>query len=194
MMRRWRLVFAAIALSMVQIGFLGWMIAGRAAILRGGEEVLLRVQPVDPRDLLRGDYVSLNYDITDIPASIITNPRKDLSATLAGPIFVRLQKGPDGFWQAVSASLDVPASVPPGPEEADIKGEIVAGWPVGPDSSVRVRYGIERFYLPEGTGRAIENDMRVRPFAMRVAIARDGGAQIKALVDEGKTLFEEAPY
>ena len=31
------------------------LIVGRAAILRNGAEVLLRIQPVDPRDLLRGE-------------------------------------------------------------------------------------------------------------------------------------------
>lgn len=194
MMRGWRLVFAAILLSLAQVGFLGWMIAGRAAILRGGTEVLLKVEPVDPRDLLRGDYVSLNYEITNIPMSIITNVREGASVTEAGPIFVRLHKEPDGFWRAVSASLDVPASAPPEPGEADIKGEVVPGRSMEAGGSVRAHYGIERFYLPEGTGRAIEDDMRVRPFAMRVAIARDGTAQIRALVDEGKTLFEEPLY
>lgn len=194
MMRGWRLVVAAIVLSLVQIGFLGWMITGRAAILRGGAEVLLKVEPVDPRDLLRGDYVSLSYDITNIPTSIVTNVREGASVTETGPIFVRLHKEPDGFWRAVSASLDVPASAPPEPGEADIKGEVISGRPLEPGGSVRARYGIERFYLPEGTGRAIENDMRVRPFAMRVAIAKDGTAQIRALLDEGKTLFEEPLY
>lgn len=193
-MRGWRLVFAAIVLTLVQVGFLGWMIAGRAAILRTGSEVLLRVEPVDPRDLLRGDYVSLNYEITNIPASIITNIREGASITEKGPIFVRLHKGPDGFWRAASASLDVPASAPPELGEADIRGEVVSGRPLEAGGSVQAHYGIERFYLPEGAGRAIEKDMRVRPFAMRVALARDGAAQIRALVDEGRTLFEEPLY
>jgi uncharacterized membrane-anchored protein len=193
-MRGWRLLSAAIVLSLGQVAFLGWMIAGRATILRSGTEVLLKVEPVDPRDLLRGDYVSLNYEITNIPTSIITNIREGASATEAGPIFVRLHREDDGFWRAGSASLDVPASAPPGPDEADIKGEVVPGWSLSAGGSVRARYGIERFYLPEGEGRAIEKDMRVRPFALRVMIAEDGAAQIKALVDEGRTLFEEPLY
>ncbi|HWK66578.1 MAG TPA: GDYXXLXY domain-containing protein [Rhizobiaceae bacterium] len=193
-MRGWRLVFSAIVLSLVQIGFLGWIIAGRAAILRSGTEVLLKVEPVDPRDLLRGDYVSLRYDITNIPTAIIANIPEGTSATETGPIFVRLRQEPDGFWRAVSASFDVPASAPPEPGEADIRGEVVSGRPLETDGSVQARYGIERFYLPEGAGRAIETDMRVRPFAMRVAISRDGAAQIRALIDEGRTLFEEPLY
>ncbi len=41
---------------------------------------------------------------------------------------------------------------------------------------------------------AIQNDMRVRPFGIRVAIAGDGAARIKALMDGDKTLFEEPLY
>ena len=64
--RRW-------SLALAQIGFLGWIIAGRAAILRDGQEILLKVEPVDPRDLLRGDYVRLGYEISRIPVKLIAN-------------------------------------------------------------------------------------------------------------------------
>lgn len=82
MMTGKRLVISALALAFVQIGFLGWIIAGRAAILRNGKEVLLKIEPVDPRDLLRGDYIILGYDISRIPAKMIANiPPDKQSAT-----------------------------------------------------------------------------------------------------------------
>jgi uncharacterized membrane-anchored protein len=37
------------------------MIESRAAILRDGTEIVLQVEPIDPRDLMRGDYVRLQY-------------------------------------------------------------------------------------------------------------------------------------
>jgi len=194
MMQGKRLLVSAIVLSLVQIGFLGWIIAGRAAILRNGTEVLLKIEPVDPRDLLRGDYVMLRYDITNIPINIITNIPEGAFSTEAGPIFVRLKKEADGYWRAASATFDAPLVAPTGPDEADIKGEVAAGWSLGEGTSIQPDYGIERFYLPEGEGLAIQNDMRVRPFGMRVAIGKDGTAQIKALVDGDKTLFEEPLY
>ena len=40
----------------------------------------------------------------------------------------------------------------------------------------------------------IEKDMRVRPFGIRVALAADGTAQIKALLDGDKPLYEEPLY
>jgi uncharacterized membrane-anchored protein len=43
-----------------QLVVLGGMIALHAAPLWFGETVLLKVEPVDPRGLMRGDYVILS--------------------------------------------------------------------------------------------------------------------------------------
>lgn len=195
MMTGKRLIVSALVLALVQIGFLSWIIAGRAAILRDGKEVLLKVEPVDPRDLLRGDFIYLSYDISRIPAKLIANIPAGQTASHDGPIVVRLKKDADGYWRAVAAWLDkAPAAA--AADEVDIVGHIAAGWNLAadPDATVSPDYGIERFYLPEGEGLAIQNDMRVRPFGIRAAIAKDGTAQIKALMDGDKTLFTEPLY
>lgn len=193
-MRGNRLIIAAIVLALAQIGFLSWIIAGRAAILRDGQEILLKVEPVDPRDLLRGDYVRLGYEISNIPVKLITNIPEGATTTEAGPILVRLKKGDDGFWHAIGASLGQPPAAAPVAGEADLRGTVARGWNLAGDATVSVDYGIERFYLPEGEGLAIERDMRVRPFGIRAAVANDGTAQIKALVDGDTVLFEEPYY
>jgi uncharacterized membrane-anchored protein len=185
-----KLIISALLLALVQIGFLGWMIAGRAAILRDGREVLLKVEPVDPRDLLRGDYVLLGYEISRIPVSLIANLPAGGKIASGLSLVVRLKQDADGYWRPVSAWLDKAASAA-GPDEVDIVGRIPAGWDPAGVATVAPDYGIERFYLPEGEGKAIEKDMRVRPFGIRAAIAKDGTAQIKALMDGDKTLFSE---
>ena len=193
-MTRYRLILAALLLSVVQIGFLGWIIASRAAILRDGREVTVKVEPVDPRDLLRGDYVRLGYEMSNIPVKLIGNVPTGATETAGGAIYVRLKKDADGYWRAASASLDTPSDTPLGPDEADIRGEVSVGWSLAVETSLGVDYGIERFYLPEGEGLAIEQDMRVRPFGVRLALGSDGTPQIKALLDGDKTLFEEPLY
>ena len=72
-MGKLRLVIAALVLAVAQIGFLSWFIVARAAVLRDGREVVLKVEPIDPRDLLRGDYVWLRYEVSSVPASLVTN-------------------------------------------------------------------------------------------------------------------------
>ncbi|MBZ9677214.1 GDYXXLXY domain-containing protein [Mesorhizobium sp. ES1-1] len=194
MMTGKKLVISALVLALVQIGFLSWIIAGRAAILRSGREVLLKIEPVDPRDFLRGDYIILGYEISRIPVKMIANVPADKLASDDTSIVVRLKKGADGYWAPATAWFgEAPTAA--GAEEADISGHVTQGWDLrGEDATIAPDYGIERFYVPEGEGLAIQNDIRVRPFGIRLALASDGTAQIKALVDGDKTLFEEPLY
>lgn len=188
-----RLFLAAMLLAVAQIAFLSWMIAGRAAILRNGQEVLLKVAPIDPRDLLRGDYVRLGYEIRDVPVRLVANAPAGGFVTDQGPILVRLGKDEDGYWRVRSASLGEAQGQPPA-GEVDIRGAVSGGWMLGPEASFGVDYGIDRFYVPEGEGRAIETDMRERPFGILAAVASDGTAQIKALMDGQTKLYEEPLY
>jgi uncharacterized membrane-anchored protein len=189
-----RLIAAAFAVALLQIGFLGWMIAGRAAILRDGREIVLKVEPVDPRDLLRGDYVRLTYEISRIPAKLVTNAPADGTTRDQQTIVVRLTKGDDGTWHPQMAWLGSPPQ-PAGPDAVDIAGTIKAGSSLGDsDATLWPDYGIERFYLPEGEGKAIEKDIRTRPFQVKIAVSSSGQAQIKALMDGAATLFDEPLY
>jgi uncharacterized membrane-anchored protein len=189
-----RLIISALVLALVQTAFLSWIIAGRAAILRNGKEVLLKIEPVDPRDLLRGDYIVLGYDISRIPVKLIADVPADKLISDDTRLVVRLKKGADGYWTPTVAWFGK-APTPPAADEADISGHVAEGWDLrGEAATIAPDYGIERFYLPEGQGIAIQNDMRVRPFGIRLALAGDGTAQIKALVDGDKTLFEEPLY
>src|SRR5688572_13019432 len=99
------LLLAACLVVLAELGFLSWVIAGRAAILRNGQEVVLAVEPVDPRDLLRGDYVRFGYDIGQVPVRLVENAPRGEFVTEEGPVFVRLGRDADGLWRARSASL-----------------------------------------------------------------------------------------
>lgn len=192
MIRKHRLLIIAAVLALVQIGFLAVMIAGRASILRNGHEVLLKVEPVDPRDLLRGDYVRLGYEISAIPAEMVAKAKRKERG--ADTIFVRLKKEPDGFWRAVSASLGTPSPTPPAEGEVEIRGTTTSSRSLQENTVIRIEYGIERFYLPEGEGKPIERDMRMRSFGILAAIGKDGTPQIKALMDGNEMLFQEPLY
>ncbi|RWM77144.1 MAG: hypothetical protein EOR81_19055, partial [Mesorhizobium sp.] len=123
MMTGKRLIISAVALALVQIGFLSWIIAGRAAILRDGRQVLLRVEPIDPRDLLRGDYILLSYDISRIPVKLIANIPAGKLTSDDTPIVVRLKQGAGGHWGATKAWFGQ-APAPAASDEADIVGHV----------------------------------------------------------------------
>lgn len=190
--RRWLLPIA-IAVALAQIAFLFSMIAGRAAILRDGREVTLSVQPIDPRDLLRGDYVTLGYNISSVPATLFAERPQGTERAERRLVFVRLREGEGGIWQPVAARYDRRPDVAASPQEVDIRGEASAVW-FENTTSVAVRYGIERFYVPEGEGRAIEAGIADRAFRMKVAVAQDGAAQIKSFHDGETMLYAEPLY
>lgn len=194
MTARKTLLVAALVVSALQIGFLSWIIAGRAAVLRNGPEVLLKVEPVDPRDLLRGDYVRLGYEIANFPAGLVVNAPDRSLLTEAGPMFVRLGRDADGYWRPRAASMQKPFEYAPPPGAVDLRGTIGSGNSLAPDATLWVDYGLSRYYLPEGAGKPIEADMRTRPFGVVVAVGPDGAGQIKALMDGATLLFEEPLY
>lgn len=187
------LLVAALAVAIVQIGFLVTMITGRAAILRDGAEIVLETQPVDPRDLLRGDYVVLGYNISTLPADLIQPAHDGDDREGDRTVFVRLAPGPDGFHQPVAARLDHLPEAEKGQDEVDIRG-MVRYWAPGRGHDVFVEYGIERYYVPEGEGLDIERGMLERQFVMRVAVSPSGTAQIRSFYDDGRLLYAEPWY
>lgn len=190
MNRRW-LVFAAVAVAIAQIAFLISMIAGRATVLREGQEVMLSVEPVDPRDLLRGDYVTLTYNISRLPLSLFAQmPQESLGKVT---VFVRLKADEDDIFQPVAAYYGEKPDIAPLAGEVDIRGEARLHWGTGGET-VFVSYGIERFYVPEGEGREIEQGLGERSFRMKVAVGAEGTAQIKSLHDGETMLYAEPLY
>lgn len=187
-----RLILAALVVALVQIGFLGWSLYGRAAILQHGREIALRIRPVDPRDLLRGDYVALSYDISTLPAELVRDapPRDDREIK---SMTVRVRPGADGLAEPVAVFLGAEPATPASGDEVDLKARASTNWRAD-TVTIPVTYGIERFYLPEGEGRPIENAVGERSFIMRVAVSSGGVPQIKALYDGETRLYAEPLY
>ncbi|GHV45778.1 hypothetical protein FACS1894204_05850 [Synergistales bacterium] len=157
------LKFAAIALLPV-LAML-WPAAVNSFVLTFGEQALLRTRPVDPRDLLRGDYVVLDYDISDLsnyPEITQRGGRGDI-------VYVTLEKDGDGVAEASGASFTPPSG------GLWIKGVFSDGW------SERVDYGIGVYYVPEGTGWELEKAIRYSDVLADVRIWR-GKAVIKELM------------
>jgi uncharacterized membrane-anchored protein len=139
-----------------------------------GERVLLRVVPVDPRDLFRGDYVNLGYDISrPIPEGSADSgfSTSHLERIVGKTIYERLESEEDGkHWRGAGYSLEQPAS------GKFIRGSVESAW--------QVRYGIEAFYVEEGKGHDYEQAVRDHKLSAEVTIDSSGGAQLERLVIE----------
>jgi uncharacterized membrane-anchored protein len=145
-----KLLFLIVAL---QVAWVAVTIAVQERALRTGEVVRLETRPVDPRDLLRGDYVILNYKISTLPAGIFPEESQaDLtnSALNGRDVYVLLEKRGE-FHEAVSASLEPVEDTAQRPQ---LRGTIQHSWRDRNQTNapVRVEYGLERYYVEEGTG------------------------------------------
>ena len=93
-----RFGLAVLALVVGQSLFLAAMVWDRVALLRSDNVVTLRTAPVDPRDIFRGDYVILTYDIAQLPLAYLEG---DSDFTSGDTVLVELaQEGET--WKAVS--------------------------------------------------------------------------------------------
>jgi len=53
----------AVLAGLLVLGAVNWTIHGRERLLETGQAVLLELAPVDPRSLMQGDYMRLNFRI-----------------------------------------------------------------------------------------------------------------------------------
>jgi uncharacterized membrane-anchored protein len=144
--------------AIAQVGFLGGMIVVDSLPYMLGETVRLKVMPVDPRDMFRGDYSILSYDFTSVGQSKITGLQRDNDyywADAARDVYIKLEKNPESdVWTTKEITITRPSS------GTYLQG-VLNGW--------RIDCGIEAYFVQEGQGRRIDEAVR-------------GGKQVEAEV------------
>jgi uncharacterized membrane-anchored protein len=177
------------AAILIQLALLAAMVVDRAQILREGREVKLQTRPVDPRDFLRGDYVVLGYDISQLKAGAL----KD-QPVRSRNVFVKLAPNRDGLYEAVSVHADPVAVISP---EMLIQGRVRYGASCGGSGkpvyceNLQVRYNLESYFVPEGEGRKLEDARNVGKVTIVAAVTPSGRAAIKRLLLDGQPVYEE---
>lgn len=176
---------------LVQCLLLVLMVADRLQILREGREVTLQTQPFDPRDLLRGDYVVLRYDISQLPAGALAGKPADARNPI---VFVKLAPNADGLYAAVSVhAAPVPVTAP----EVLIRGRV--SYSCGSDvrtfcDKLTIKYGLESYFVPEGEGGKLEQARNQQKLRVVAAVLPSGRAAIKRLLLDGEPVYEEPLY
>ncbi len=149
-------------------------------VLHVGQLILLETQPVDPRDLLRGDFVRLNYKISDVPANLFSPPVKT-GLPPGTTVFVALAPaGTNQFYEATRAGTD---SFTPAAGEVLLRGKSAQNWR-NSTGSVHVEYGLEQYFVAEGTGNPRGK------LTVQAAVAGSGWANIKAVFVDGKPYIQ----
>lgn len=174
---RWALII------LLQLGLIALPLVERLRVHFLGQEVRLEVRPVDPRDLLRGDYVIINLAITRLDAAL---PGLDRAIKVGDLVYVELAADSAGVFQPVAVHAE--------PEAA--KGPVIAGTAQSSRSAgatLQVDYGIDAFFVPEGEGRAIETTAPER-INLVISLDKSGrSAPLRLLVD-GREILSDAGF
>lgn len=118
------------------MGYFNWSIMAKEKTLSKGKLVLLHLAPVDPRSLMQGDYMRLNYDITAAHGEIAKR----------GYCVVALDKHGVAQKQRFQDELQPLKS-----GEFALKYFSVNNW-----RSSMIQIGAESFFFEEGEGKRFE--------------------------------------
>lgn len=159
------LLITAAAQLLILVG----MIALRSVPLVTGRTVLVRVQPVDPRDLFRGDYVILSYDFSTLPNDGIEGLSGQRWSEMKGTtVYVPLVADSiPGHMRAEKVTINKPPSGP------FLRGQL--------GDYGRIKFGIEAYYVQERTGRKYELAIQKRRLSAELAVSPSGQAALKGL-------------
>ncbi len=160
-------IFALIIAA--QIGALFAFGVPYAQTLAFGKTVTLECHTYDPRDMLKGDYVAITYDI---------DSKVNLKSFKPGETAYLTLKKKSPCWQPVSASKTLPKSLKE--DEATMRVIVNEGL-----SSITT--GIEKYYVPEGAAGRINSE----GLTAEVALSDDGMPVFKRLLSDGKDVAKQ---
>jgi uncharacterized membrane-anchored protein len=170
----------------IQVAIIFAIIIFKLTILTSGTDVFLRIMPVDPRDPLRGDYLTFRYEISNLDSCLFADPQVSNGDT----VYVILRKS-GKHWTAQEVQKNRPSNN----NQIYIKAKVARGLGSGtgllpdqrPESSlVHLVYGLEEYYIPEGKGSGFNLWSGDREVSARVAVDEDGNAVLKQIYLDGK--------
>ncbi len=151
-----------------------WMVAEREMIVDQGRRIHLRTAPIDPRDIFRGDYVRLEYEVSTLAPTLLSEELAASEIRRGQSVYTELQVGPGDLAHAVGVTLSKPAS------GIYLRGRAEASSKPGA-GPLRLTYGIEKYFVQQGRGIEIEqkrggrDDVQI-PLEMEVAVDGAGSA------------------
>ncbi|NYT19584.1 MAG: GDYXXLXY domain-containing protein [Methanosarcinales archaeon] len=143
-----------------------------------GKDILLKTEPVDPRDVFRGDYVTLNYEISTID---LGETPYDHDFLMGESIYATLSEK-EKYWTIDSVSHTKPDI---NDKEVCMKGTVRGSY----DDIVAVSWGIESYFVPEGEGIPIQ--MQMENTSVIVSVGPGCSPVLKQLlIDDEPVTFE----
>ncbi|MBS3093003.1 GDYXXLXY domain-containing protein [Candidatus Pacearchaeota archaeon] len=154
-----KLAIILVVLFLILGGFLLYI----SIPLLSTKTAVLATQPVDPFDLIRGQYIVIRYEIASIPSIE--------GAEVGNNIYVSLIEDVNGTSRYKIASLDKPSK-----DDLFIKGQVKSIY----GESMQVEYGIEQYFFERGAR------FETRGMEVKVKLSGNGGARIVELLQDGE--------
>lgn len=173
-----------ISAVLFQIAVIFIIIIFKVLTLNRGEEILLRVKPADLKNPMRGDYIILEYDISNISQNYFTYSPVKISDNVFAPLIKK-----DGYFVLNNkVSKNRPKN-----------GIFIKGWVKETEkingincfltkdcpysNPVKMIYGIEEYYVPENKKNELVLLIKNRnnQTYAKVALDNDGNAVIKEI-------------
>jgi uncharacterized membrane-anchored protein len=164
-----------IGLIIIQILFLLGIAGASYAVSWFGKEIRIQTEPIDPSDLLYGDYVILNYGISRLDRSLWKGP-SDHAPKQGDSVYVVLKPGTGtkGTYEAVGIYDNKLAVFK---DEVILKGRVT----YSDDMHINMKYGLEKYYVPQNTGKELEKQAGKGSLAAKVKVAPWGGSVLEEL-------------
>ena len=158
-----------------QLALLSYMVWQRETLLRQGETLYMQTAPVDPRDPLRGDYVRLSYPANAVARSDYRGPLPRQALQRGQQVYAVIKPTSEDLYR-----LDYLLSEPPS-QGMFLKGRVLS---LPGNGAIRVKYGIEQYFVEQGAGLEIESirggrEGFQRPMEVELAVGQDGSALIR---------------
>ena len=159
-------LIAVLATLFILTTMLGTMVWGRVSLLQNGTQVVLKTAPVDPRDLLRGYFARLNYDISRLKLNDLAGWNKNRVVTLEhdgfkrhNMVYVELRQQTDGFWSPYWVHRAMPQD---GQGHVYIRGRVRSNscrkrLNTTKHCTLSLRYGIEKYFTDKTGAKKLED-------------------------------------
>ncbi len=148
---------------LVLLGIAGIFILYLSWPLLTGKTVILATRPVDPFDILRGQYIVINYEISNLPL---------IEGAVEGEsVYVIIEEDAEGIWRYKDVSLVKPSS-----------GDFIKGTIKSIIGGMRVEYGIEQYFFERGAS------LPTRNLQVEVKLSSSGQARIVQLLQDKKPI------
>lgn len=149
-----------------------------------GDRIVLKVVPVDPRDMFRGDFVVLNYEISRLPPEGIPGIQpyrfwwarhvNQSAETQDKTVYVTVEPDADGrHWRGVKYSTERPTA-----------GKFLRGTYSPGRFGSPLQFGIEAYFVEEGHGKDLEQLRNSQHLSAEIAVAPWGQAKLVRLIEE----------